>query len=217
MSSPIHSRQSAEEMFRRLEAAIESCRDGGRDQMFAARGVLQGFADSVEEGPWDHLKSLVEMAQMVLAQLLRRGSLDITDSMELLKMLTTFIDGDMKRDAPTIRIGDATGAPALRLADGGRASAPSLDIPGFSAINKVNETRLGEVLISMGLITSMELDRALVLQRVSQGRLGDILLGMNLIASPQLDEALQRQRDLTIKLTESGGKLESTTFRRRQV
>lgn len=192
--------------------------------MFAARAILQGLAEDFEGGPWAHLKPLVTLSLFTLGQLLRKGKLDEVDSLELLGTLSQFIASDLDRDVPAIKMrpnhaGQATPeASSLQLASpGGQAPAAAHKNP-FTALDSVNETRLGEVLISMGLITSMELDRALVLQRVTEGRLGEILLGMDLLATPQLDQALQRQRDMTLQMTNQrgGSRPENGGYNRRQ-
>ncbi|MBI5185726.1 MAG: hypothetical protein HZA01_08375 [Nitrospinae bacterium] len=58
---------------------------------------------------------------------------------------------------------------------------------------------LGKVLVECGIITNMDLSRALVRQRSSGSakRMGDILLEMGLVTGEQLKAALEKQHDTT--------------------
>ena len=53
--------------------------------------------------------------------------------------------------------------------------------------------RLGDLLISVGLITDEQLKQALQIQKQSRQRLGDILIGSGMISQKQLIEALEMQ------------------------
>ncbi|HPD89680.1 MAG TPA: ATPase, T2SS/T4P/T4SS family [Oscillospiraceae bacterium] len=53
--------------------------------------------------------------------------------------------------------------------------------------------RLGDLLISAGIINEKQLNEALVIQKKTGERLGDVLLNNNVITEPQLIEALQIQ------------------------
>ena len=53
--------------------------------------------------------------------------------------------------------------------------------------------RLGDLLISAGLITDEQLGQALALQKTSKKRLGDVLTESGIITEQQLIEALEMQ------------------------
>ena len=53
--------------------------------------------------------------------------------------------------------------------------------------------RLGDLLISAGVITEEELEKGLELQKTSKERLGTVLIKNNIITENQLIEALQMQ------------------------
>ena len=55
---------------------------------------------------------------------------------------------------------------------------------------------LGELLMNMGLITQAELEHMLQLQKVDQRRLGDLLIGHNVITEQQLVKALSIQLNI---------------------
>lgn len=58
---------------------------------------------------------------------------------------------------------------------------------------------LGKVLVECGVITNMDMSRALIRQRSSGSakRMGDILLEMGLVTGEQLKAALEKQHDPT--------------------
>ncbi|NCU31913.1 MAG: type II secretion system protein GspE, partial [Candidatus Moranbacteria bacterium] len=53
--------------------------------------------------------------------------------------------------------------------------------------------RLGDLLVSSGIINEKQLSEALAVQKKTGDRLGDVLLNNNVITEPQLIEALQIQ------------------------
>lgn len=64
-----------------------------------------------------------------------------------------------------------------------------------------SNSRLGQILISKGLITSAQLDAAIKLQLVSRQRLGEVLLEQGLVTQKQLSKALKKQTNLRLAAT----------------
>jgi hypothetical protein len=58
----------------------------------------------------------------------------------------------------------------------------------------LREQKLGDLLVERGLITSIDLGRALAAQAANRGQLGQVLVGMGLITGKQLATALAAQR-----------------------
>lgn len=58
--------------------------------------------------------------------------------------------------------------------------------------------RLGEILVRDGLVTEKELNNALAAQKVQEGRLGDILVSMKLVDDGQIAAALSKQLDIPL-------------------
>lgn len=61
---------------------------------------------------------------------------------------------------------------------------------------KIENARLGEMLVRKGLITQAELDQALALQHDRNIKLGELLVEKNLIPPDQLDKTLKEQQIL---------------------
>lgn len=64
-----------------------------------------------------------------------------------------------------------------------------------------NHSRLGQILISKGLITSAQLDAAIKVQLISRKRLGEVLLEQGLLTEKQLSRALKKQSNLRLAAT----------------
>lgn len=63
------------------------------------------------------------------------------------------------------------------------------------------QSRLGQILINKGLITSKQLDAAIQQQLVSRKRLGEVLIEQGLLTEKQLSKALKKQTNLRLTAT----------------
>ena len=63
------------------------------------------------------------------------------------------------------------------------------------------KSRLGQILVNKGLITSQQLDAAIKLQLTSNKRLGEVLIEQGLLSRRQLDRALKKQSNLRLAAT----------------
>lgn len=63
------------------------------------------------------------------------------------------------------------------------------------------KSRLGQILVNKGLITSQQLDAAIKLQLTSDKRLGEVLIEQGLLSRRQLDRALKKQSNLRLAAT----------------
>ncbi|MBU3057647.1 hypothetical protein [Pseudomonas indica] len=62
-------------------------------------------------------------------------------------------------------------------------------------------SRLGQILLTKGLITRSQLDEAITLQLTKKQRLGEILIAQGLISERQLKKALKKQSNLRVAAT----------------
>ena len=63
------------------------------------------------------------------------------------------------------------------------------------------QSRLGQILINKGLITTTQLDAAIQVQLVSNKRLGEVLVEQGLLTEKQLTKALKKQTNLRLTAT----------------
>ncbi|MFZ6045114.1 hypothetical protein ACFW0H_03190 [Pseudomonas sp. CR3202] len=66
--------------------------------------------------------------------------------------------------------------------------------------NQLN-SRLGQILISKGLITPRQLDAAIEMQLTNKMRLGEVLIAQGLLTQKQLTKALKKQNNLRLAAT----------------
>ncbi|MDH4609498.1 hypothetical protein [Pseudomonas sp. BN102] len=62
-------------------------------------------------------------------------------------------------------------------------------------------SRLGQILVSKGLITTQQLDAAIKMQLTSRMRLGEVLIAQGLLTQKQLTKALKKQSNLRLAAT----------------
>ncbi|MCY1350036.1 hypothetical protein D9M69_362580 [compost metagenome] len=62
-------------------------------------------------------------------------------------------------------------------------------------------SRLGQILVNKGLITSQQLDAAIEMQLTSRMRLGEVLIAQGLLTQKQLTKALKKQSNLRLAAT----------------
>ncbi|WP_165668254.1 hypothetical protein [Metapseudomonas otitidis] len=62
-------------------------------------------------------------------------------------------------------------------------------------------SRLGQILVNKGLITTQQLDAAIKAQLTSDKRLGEVLIEQGLLSKRQLEKALKRQSNLRLAAT----------------
>ena len=61
-----------------------------------------------------------------------------------------------------------------------------------------HKSRLGQLLIDKGLISSAQLDSAIKLQLTGNKRLGEILVEQGLVSERQINKALKKQTNLRL-------------------
>jgi hypothetical protein len=79
--------------------------------------------------------------------------------------------------------------------------APCHHATGSVAMPNHVHSRLGQILINKGLITSAQLDAAIKVQLVSHKRLGEVLIEQGLLTQKQLSKALKKQSKLRLAAT----------------
>ena len=225
---------SKPESLSRLKDALQESKAGQRQELFIARDALSPLATEIEAGPNEPLGQVVEVIQKILGSLLRGSSFDeestVLDLAEMLvDYLGTAIDHSPAAAAtqPIAGLGSgltlSLGGPgdrgfAKRLAETSYTE-PLEPIGNGDSLKLINDSRLGVMLIRLGMIDADQLDQGLMLQGVGCKRLGEVLLGMGAIDDANLETALAEQRAVTLRLADglTAGKLQldKTDFRRR--
>ncbi len=74
---------------------------------------------------------------------------------------------------------------------------PGGPAPDGAGLQLVNHRKLGEILVSMAMVSQEDLDRALRAQKANGKRLGDVLVSMGLLTKEMIESAvrLQKQRN----------------------
>lgn len=213
--------QSLREHLSALQTVLADSHVGKRGQLFDSRERLRAVTDAVSTGPAADVAPICVLAQRVLDQVLRQGALDEVQSLDLLRELLAYVDGavqasesaaapehsvprivhDRQETARMARESAARGYTGAMAP--GRAGADQ----GHVQLNSdlVDETRVGEILLQMGVIDADSLTRALSLQQVCRRRLGDVLVTMGVIDELGLREALERQRYATLRMAKGQG------------
>ncbi len=197
-----------QETLHSLQEALSAFTAGDRDRLFESRDVLRDLVDWIEASNWSYASPVCEAVQEVLGNVLRHGGLTEADAITLASELLAFVGSVIERPAPGISeakiIHGSTPKPQEEYERLGQSIRISVD--------RVDETRLGEIMVKMGALTAAQLTQALGLQQVCRKRLGEVLIQMGLIEESVLQGALERQRLATLQVANEmqgpGGGLE---------
>ena len=230
---PLHANRH-HELIVKLKHALAECSSGDRPRMFETRDQLAELGRRIEETPWAMLTRLTKTIELMFGHVLRRGSLDVPETMQLATELLDYVnvaltlppppiqDSKTPNDSKPATIATESSAGTLRLklepAEPEEPEAPISHEPkrqqtikrtdldfGQVSYQMVNESRLGELLIKMGRIQPAQLDRALVLQKLSRKKLGEVLMAMEAVDLRALQAALEVQRQETLRFTDERG------------
>jgi hypothetical protein len=172
--------QSLREQLRELERSFIAFENGEKERLFGSREALSSLGSSVEAEGWSPLADLCRLASRLIGVVLMERGLSDVRAVEFVREIMEFVERQIAEE---------------------RVAAGNME-PG-GVFHVVNSQRLGEHLLSMGLVTKGDLDKALVLQRVRKGRrVGEVLVAMNVIDQRTLELVLEEQRNET-RLEES--------------
>jgi hypothetical protein len=195
----------------RLTASLEEAVLGDHDRIFAIRESLQGIDGRLEGSSLKAQSLVLESVQRLLGEILRRGDIAEKFALEVARDLTRHLADNCVALSPKLQLGVTSPAMQYMGIDGETdpPPAPKLHETQEMSADLINETRLGHILVKMGVINFDVLDRALGMQRLNGKKLGEVLVAMEAIGIHTLNNALDRQREETLRLA---GGLSSTPF-----
>lgn len=163
------------EHLRELERAFAAFERGDVNRLYESRESLLGLSESIEADGWYTLTPICEIASRLLGVVLMERGLTEVRAVQVVRELLEYVEGEVAR---------------------GNAADGNVDPGGVFHI--VNSKKVGELLMSKGLVNQEDLEKALVLQRVRKGRrVGEVLVAMNVIDQRTLDDVLEAQRQET--------------------
>lgn len=177
MSDP---KPSLRDQLRELERSFIAFEKGEHERLYGSRDALGELSEAVLAEGWSPLADLCQLASRMIGVVLMERGLTEVRTVEFVREIMEFVE--------------------RQIAEEKRASGAAE--PG-GVFHVVNSHRIGDHLLTMGLVTKADLDKALVLQRVRKGRrVGEVLVAMNVIDQKTLDLVLDEQRKET-RLDES--------------
>jgi hypothetical protein len=188
------------EVMDRVTEALRAGAAGNRQHLFEARESMQELTKIVARGRWEALVPVCEAADELLNKIIRYGSVEQKEAIPIARGLASAIASMLQLQPPMARTEDT--APYSPPGCGGEETE-HIEVTA-SALQIINESRLGEILIRMGLLDGDQLDRALVLQKVTKKKLGEVLVAMEAISLASLDKALDLQRQATMHFIAPG-------------
>lgn len=195
----------------RLTDSLEEAVLGDHDRIFSIREGLQGLSGRIEGSPLEAQSVVLETVQRLLGEILRRGDVSEKFALEVARDLTHHLAENCDARSPKLQLGVTSPAMQYMGIDGETdpPPAPGMHETQEMSADLINETRLGHILVKMGVIDFDVLDRALGMQRLNGKKLGEVLVAMEAIGIHMLNNALDRQREETLRLA---GGLTSTPF-----
>ncbi|MEM9381898.1 MAG: hypothetical protein AAGB93_18220 [Planctomycetota bacterium] len=157
---------------RELERAFGAFERGDVNRLYESRESLLGLSEAIESDGWYTLTPICEIASKLLGVVLMERGLSEARAVQVVRELLQYVEGEVAR---------------------ANESQGAVDPGGVFHI--VNSQKVGELLVKRGLVSSEDLEKALVLQGVRRGRrVGEVLVAMNVIDQRTLDEVLEMQK-----------------------
>tara|TARA_R110002126_G_scaffold75749_3_gene188998 strand:- start:11207 stop:11881 length:675 start_codon:yes stop_codon:yes gene_type:complete len=196
----------------RLTDSLEEAVLGDHDRIFAIRESLKGLDARIEGSPLQSQSVVLESVQRILGEVLRRGDVTEKLALEIARDLTGHLAENCEGRSPKLQLGVTSPAMKYLGIDGETdpPPAPGMHETQEMSVDLINETRLGHILVKMGVIDFDVLDRALGMQRLNGKKLGEVLVAMEAIGIHMLNNALDRQREETLRLA---GGMTNTPFK----
>jgi hypothetical protein len=152
-----------------IERAFTAFERGDRNRLYETRDSLLGLTSAVEGSDVSDLAPLSEIASRLLGLVIMEGGLTEARAVQIVREMLGFLEAQLMEVQPT-------------------------EEPG-GVFHVVNAEKVGDLLVRKGVVTSDQMDKALLLQRVSKGRrIGQVLVAMNVIDQRTLEEALNDQK-----------------------
>lgn len=189
----------------RLTASLDEAVQGDHDRIFEIREGLQDIDGRLASSPLQAQSTVVSAVQRLLGEVLRRGEVSETFALEIARDLTSHLADNCEARSPKLQLGVTSPAMQYMGIDGETPPPPPPPMPDLHETQEmsadlINETRLGHILVKMGVIDFDVLDRALGMQRLNGKKLGEVLVAMEAIGIHTLNTALDRQREETLRL-----------------
>jgi len=157
---------------RELERAFQAFDQGDTNRLYESRESLMGLSEAIEADGWYTLTPLCDIASRLLGVVLMERGLNEVRAVQVVRELLEYVEGEVARANETHGAVDPGGV-----------------------FHIVNSKKVGELLMQRGLVTSGDLEQALVLQGVRKGRrVGEVLVAMNVLDQRTLDDVLNLQR-----------------------
>ena len=173
-----------------LQAVLVEFQEGNRSALFDAHDRLRRLNETVSAGPHAEVAAPCSVALKVLGLLLRQGPIKEDQAIEITSELLHYVD-EVLSSAWEARSMGSTGIHKASCSASGDINLSH---------DEVDESRLGEILVQQGRISSVDLNRALSVQQICRRRLGDVLVAIGIIDEAGLREALEYQRLLTLEM-----------------
>ena len=157
---------------RELERAFQAFDQGDTNRLYESRESLMGLSEVIEADGWYTLTPICDIASRLLGIVLMERGLNEVRAVQVVRELLEYVEGEVARANETHGAADPGGV-----------------------FHIVNSKKVGELLMQRGLVTSGDLEQALVLQGVRKGRrVGEVLVAMNVLDQRTLDDVLNMQR-----------------------
>ena len=176
-----------------IERAFTAFERGDRNRLYETRDSLLGLTTAIEASEVSDLAPLSEIASRLLGLVIMEGGLSEARAVQVVRDVLGFVEAQLMEVQPSAE-------------------------PG-GVFHVVNAEKVGDMLVRKGVLSSEQIDKALLLQRVSKGRrIGQVLVAMNAIDQRTLDDALNEQKSDTRRAeTRRGGASGNSTLGKQSI
>jgi hypothetical protein len=198
MTTPHHKSERVTAQLTRVESLLASCNPFDAADTAAVALQLRELGGTFQEAKSVHRAALCDLARALVEQISLHGVLGPRDAVELVRQAVARAKSDAGAAPPVEDISTRLEDPRGAVPDPTHLTpnpGPTLSVEGANAsLQLIDSRKLGEILVSLSMLTPTQVERALKMQRASGRRFGEALVELDLISKDALRSVLKLQK-----------------------
>ena len=177
MSSPNHVSLPLQSLLEELSGSLHSCDPQNETETADLVSRLGSLRTTLEKENVGHLAAVSSLAILLVDHLAHNGLVGPKETMDVVGEIVGVVRGELglapaEATEDDASVEDSSGTPSLKLIDG---------------------QRLGELLLTLSMLSSEDVERALVLQKMTGMLLGEALVEQGVLTKESIQAAIRLQ------------------------
>ncbi len=171
-----------------LEDTLSRSTEADERVMWELHTHLRSLKGQLSEEGADCFAPLCEVGLSLLDAVITRGQVKAGETLAAIRQILGYLQETLKPAEEEGQLEERF-SHLLKAIRNGEGQGQRVS----SGLKLINRRRLGEILVSLSMLTSNELERALRMQQVTGRRIGETLLEMGVVSEDQIESALRLQ------------------------